>query len=344
MTWRTVPPKPMTTRACVLPAGVARSSPLLPGWHRAFHRSRGIPSRDVGTEVPTYDEWYDAFPFMRYVGGRRVPNSPLSSRPCSLVGTTIHEPTSVGTPAHADHMVECGDDITSPVPPVRGPHVVQGAFVAQGRACRVHASPSAALASEEVEEVFASDGAIEEVLAVHVNSSTKPNARSPGRESFLCANGDGSDPELAMKEELLLPLFDALWVDVVSEVSSARARVPRTRTARQRTPTFFRSLFGRCGPWWTNSSPAAAARSRRSSPVTTSGSREVGRELKRCPFFMISLGSSPGSAGQRELCRRARLQEVQCARVKLKRGRVQSRGIAGSSRNVEVPLVSGVHV
>ena len=339
MTWRTVPPKPMTTRACVLPAGVARSSPLLPGWHRAFHRSRGIPSRDVGTEVPTYDEWYDAFPFMRYVGGRRVPNSPLSSRPCSLVGTTIHEPTSVGTPAHADHMVECGDDITSPVPPVRGPHVVQGAFVAQGRACRVHASPSAALASEEVEEVFASDGAIEEVLAVHVNSSTKPNARSPGRESFLCANGDGSDPELAMKEELLLPLFDALWVDVVSEVSSARAE-----TARQRTPTFFRSLFGRCGPWWTNSSPAAAARSRRSSPVTTSGSREVGRELKRCPFFMISLGSSPGSAGQRELCRRARLQEVQCARVKLKRGRVQSRGIAGSSRNVEVPLVSGVHV
>ena len=59
---------------------------------------------------------------------------------------------------------------------------------------------------------------------MHVNSSTKPNARSPGRESFLCANGDGSDPELAMKEELLLPLFDALWVDVVSEVSSARAR------------------------------------------------------------------------------------------------------------------------
>ena len=100
---------------------------------------------------------------------------------------------------------------SSPVPPVRGPHVVQGAFVAQGRARRVHASPSAALASEEVEEVFASDGAIEEVLAVHVNSSTKPNARSPGRESFLCANGDGSDPELAMKEELLLPLFDALW-------------------------------------------------------------------------------------------------------------------------------------
>ena len=132
-------------------------------------------------------------------------------------------------------MVECGDDITSPVPPVRGPHVVQGAFVAQGRACRVHASPSAALASEEVEEVFASDGAIEEVLAVHVNSSTKPNARSPGRESFLCANGDGSDPELAMKEELLLPLFDALWVDVVSEVSSARARVPRTGTRNSAT-------------------------------------------------------------------------------------------------------------
>ena len=165
---------------------------------------------------------------------------------CSLVGTTIHEPTSVGTPARADHMVECGDDITSPVPPVRGPHVVQGAFVAQGRACRIYPGPAAALASEEVEELFASDGAIEEVLAMHVNSATTPNARAPGHDSFLCANGDGSDPERAIREELLLPLFDALWVDVVSEARSACARVLRaTNHATTNTPCLADAALGR---------------------------------------------------------------------------------------------------
>ena len=150
------------------------------------------------------------------------------------------------TPARADHMVECGDDITSPVPPVRGPHVVQGAFVAQGRACRIYPGPAAALASEEVEELFASDGAIEEVLAMHVNSATPPNARAPGHDSFLCANGDGSDPERAIREELLLPLFDALWVDVVSEARSACARVLRaTNHATTNTPCLADAALGR---------------------------------------------------------------------------------------------------
>ena len=39
---------------------------------REFYRARMMPSRDVWSEKPAYDEWFEAFPFIRCVKRARA--------------------------------------------------------------------------------------------------------------------------------------------------------------------------------------------------------------------------------------------------------------------------------